>query len=56
MKHRFLITGLATATILSAVAVNQLSPSVYAKEDTTTTQSAGSTAKKLLLQLLKRQK
>ena len=37
MKHRFLITGLATATILSAAALNQLSPSVYAKETTTTT-------------------
>ena len=36
MKHKFLITGLATATILSAVAVNQLSPSVYASETTTT--------------------
>ena len=43
MKNRFLITGLATATILSAVALNQLSPSVYAEESTTTTQPAGST-------------
>ena len=37
MKHKFLITGLATATILSAVAVNQFSPSVYASENTTAT-------------------
>ena len=44
MKHRFLITGLATATILSAVALNQVSPSVYAAE--ATTQPAGSTAEK----------
>lgn len=36
MKHKFLITGLATATILSAAALTQLSPSVYAAEATTT--------------------
>ena len=42
MKHRFLITGLATATILSAVALNQVSPSVYAAESTT--QPAGKPA------------
>ena len=35
MKNRILITGLATATILSAAALNQLSPSVYAGEATT---------------------
>ena len=29
MKNRILITGLATATILSAAALNQLSPSVF---------------------------
>ena len=37
MKHKFLITGLATATILSAAAVTQLSPSVYAAETTAPT-------------------
>ena len=34
MKHKFLITGLATATLLSTAALTQLSPSVYAKETT----------------------
>ena len=30
MKNKFLITGLATATLLSTAALTQLSPSVYA--------------------------
>ena len=53
MKNRFLITGLATATILSAAALNQLSHSVYAEEATATTEqpvsvmgTAGSTEAK----------
>ena len=35
MKNKFLITGLATATLLSTAALTQLSPSVYAAEPTT---------------------
>ena len=38
MKHKFLITGLATATILSATALTQLSSNVYANEEPNTTQ------------------
>lgn len=30
MKNKFLITGLATATLLSTAVLTQLSPSVYA--------------------------
>ena len=42
MKHKFLITGLATATILSAAALTQLSPSVYAAETTTAANNSNS--------------
>ena len=34
MKNKFLITGLATATLLSTAALTQLSPSVYAATTT----------------------
>ena len=40
MKNKFLITGLATATLLSTAALTQLSPSVYAAESTNAQQSA----------------
>ena len=40
MKNKFLITGLATATLLSTAALTQLSPSVYAAEPTTEQPSA----------------
>ena len=40
MKNKFLITGLATATLLSTAALTQLSPSVYAVEPTNTQPSA----------------
>ena len=43
MKNKFLITGLATATLLSTAALTQLSPSVYAA--TTTQPSAEEKAK-----------
>ena len=43
MKNKFLITGLATATLLSTAALTQLSPSVYAA--TTTQSSADEKAK-----------
>ena len=40
MKNKFLITGLATATLLSTAALTQLSPSVYAAESTNAQPSA----------------
>ena len=45
MKNKFLITGLATATLLSTAALTQLSPSVYAVEPTTAQPSAEEKAK-----------
>ena len=45
MKNKFLITGLATATLLSTAALTQLSPSVYAETPATTKPSADEKAK-----------
>ena len=48
MKHKLLITGLATATLLSTAALTQLSPSVYADGGATATVNADDAKKAFL--------